>query len=60
MILSWQVTVPFRYMWLDEFFFELATYIFFFITAYKFRPGSDNPYLRLPSEDEDDLEMDEV
>ncbi|XP_071802788.1 protein GPR107-like [Asterias amurensis] len=55
-----KVTVPFRYMWLDEFFFELATYIFFFITAYKFRPGSDNPYLRLPSDDEDDMEMDEV
>ncbi|XP_038064114.1 protein GPR107-like [Patiria miniata] len=55
-----KVTVPFRYMWLDEFFFEIATYCFFVITAYKFRPGSDNPYLQIPSDDEDDMDMDEV
>ena len=47
-------------MWLDEFFFELATYAFFIRTAYKFRPGSDNPYLQVPSDDEDDIDMDEV
>ncbi len=44
-------------MWLDELFYELATYIFFAITAFKFRPGSDNPYLLIPDEDEEDIEM---
>ncbi|XP_041481241.1 protein GPR107-like isoform X2 [Lytechinus variegatus] len=57
-----KVTMPFQFMWLDEFFFELATYVFYVVTAYKFRPGTDNPYLQLPSddEDEDEIEMDEV
>lgn len=57
-----KVTMPFQFMWLDEFFFELATYVFYVLTAYKFRPGTDNPYLQLPSddEDEDEIEMDEV
>ncbi|XP_022085290.1 protein GPR107-like isoform X2 [Acanthaster planci] len=55
-----KIIVPFRYMWLDEFFFELATYSFFVITAYNFRPGSDNPYFQVPSDDEDEVEMEEV
>ncbi|CAH1787948.1 unnamed protein product [Owenia fusiformis] len=54
-----KITVPFQYEWLDELFKELATFIFFFTTGYKFRPASNNPYLQVPQEDED-LEMDEV
>ncbi|XP_077986317.1 protein GPR108-like isoform X2 [Glandiceps talaboti] len=54
-----KITVPFQYIWLNDFFTEVATYLFFFITAYKFRPASNNPYLQVPQE-EDDIEMDEV
>jgi len=56
-----RVTVPFQYTWLDNFFHESANLIFFVVTGYKFRPGCNNPYLRLPASDgEDDLEMDQV
>ena len=56
-----QVTVPFQYTWLDNFFHESANLVFFVVTGYKFRPGCNNPYLRLPaSDEEDDLEMDQV
>lgn len=30
-----KVTVPFQYAWLDEFFREMATYVFFVVTGYK-------------------------
>jgi len=45
-------TLPFRLMWLGEFFSELATLIFFCITGYKFRPAMNNPYFSLNSEEE--------
>ena len=55
------MTVPFQYTWLDNFFHESANLIFFVVTGYKFRPGCNNPYLRLPaSDEEEDLEMDQV
>lgn len=54
-----KITVPFQYQWLDEFFMNLATLVLFIMTGYKFRPGSDNPYLHVPQEDEE-VEMDEV
>ncbi|CAK9802559.1 Protein GPR107 [Anthophora plagiata] len=54
-----KITVPFQYEWLDEMFREMATYVFFVLTGYKFRPASANPYFTLPNEetnpaDEDD------
>lgn len=55
-----QITVPFKYVWLDQLFRELATFVFFVVTGYKFRPAEDNPYLQVPQEDEEDVEMDEV
>lgn len=57
-----RITVPFKYEWLDEFFFELATYIFFVMTASKFRPTLDNPYLQLAKafDDEEVVELDRV
>jgi len=56
-----RVTVPFQLTWLDNFFHESANLIFFVVTGYKFRPGCNNPYLRLPANDEEDeLEMDQV
>ncbi|XP_064648726.1 protein GPR107-like isoform X2 [Lineus longissimus] len=53
------ITVPFQFQWLDELFKETATFVFFVITGYKFRPATDNPYLQVPMEEEE-FEMDEV
>lgn len=53
-----RITVPFQYEWLDDMFREMATYVFFVLTGYKFRPANDNPYFRLAFDDEED--MDEV
>ena len=44
-------------MWLDELFKELATFVFFMMTGYKFRPASNNPYFSVPT---DDYDMEEV
>nr|CAD7443606.1 unnamed protein product [Timema bartmani] len=56
-----KITVPFQYEWLDEMFHEMATYVFFVMTGYKFRPASANPYFQLtPDDDDDDAEMDVV
>ncbi|CAG0897077.1 unnamed protein product [Darwinula stevensoni] len=54
-----RLTLPFRYEWLDEMFHEMATFVFFVLTGYKFRPASNNPYLQVPVEDEETVE-DEV
>jgi hypothetical protein len=40
-------TLPFRMVWLGNFFTELATLAFFCVTGYKFRPAPDNPYFSL-------------
>ncbi|XP_047543710.1 protein GPR107 [Vanessa atalanta] len=37
-------TVPFQYSWIDEMFREMATFVFFVMTGYKFRPAAANPY----------------
>lgn len=58
-----KITVPFQYEWLDEMFREMATYVFFVLTGYKFRPASANPYFTLNDElmqGDDDDEMDVV
>ncbi len=49
--------VPFRYEWLDETFKEMATFVFFVMTGYKFRPASNNPYFSVPT---DEYDMEEV
>eukprot|EP00095_Tigriopus_kingsejongensis_P002082 snap_masked-scaffold866_size86999-processed-gene-0.11 protein:Tk02082 transcript:snap_masked-scaffold866_size86999-processed-gene-0.11-mRNA-1 annotation:"protein gpr107-like" len=48
-----QITVPYQYEWLDEMFKEMATFVFFVMTGYKFRPASDNPYFSVPTDDYD-------
>ncbi|CAD6233002.1 GSCOCG00007090001-RA-CDS [Cotesia congregata] len=57
-----KMTVPFQYEWLDEMFREMATYIFFVLTGYKFRPASANPYFTVNDDlaGGDDDEMDVV
>ncbi|KAM3968650.1 LOW QUALITY PROTEIN: protein GPR107 [Aphomia sociella] len=39
-----KTTVPFQYSWIDEMFREMATFLFFAMTGYKFRPAAANPY----------------
>lgn len=51
------MTVPFKYEWLDKFFKEIATLVFFILTGYKFRPASDNPYLHVPREEDEDMDV---
>lgn len=36
---------------------EMATYVFFVMTGYKFRPAGNNPYFHVDSDDEN---MEEV
>ncbi|XP_030386522.1 protein GPR107 [Scaptodrosophila lebanonensis] len=49
-----QMTVVFQYAWLDEMFREMATYVFFVLTGYKFRPVSSHPYFTVPDDDDDE------
>jgi len=44
-------TLPFRWVWLGDFFTELASLCFYAITGYKFRPIPDNPFLSMDDED---------
>lgn len=52
-----KMTVPFQYGWLDEMFREMATYVFFVWTAYKFRPASHNPYFALSDDEDDEIDV---
>lgn len=49
-----QVTVAFQLAWMDEMFREMATYVFFVMTGYKFRPASSHPYFSVETDDEED------
>jgi len=55
-----KITVPFKYVWLDALCTELAALAFFIITGYKFRPAPTNPYLSVPEEEDEDIEMDQI
>ncbi|EOB05919.1 Protein GPR107, partial [Anas platyrhynchos] len=55
-----KIAVPFQWKWLYQLLDEMATLVFFVLTGYKFRPASDNPYLQLSQDDEDDLQMEAV
>lgn len=39
---------------------EGSTLAFFVLTGYKFQPAGDNPYLQLPQEDEEDMQMEQM
>ena len=49
------MTVPFQYSWLDAMFREFATYVFFVLTGYRFRPANSNPYFLLHDDGEEDI-----
>ncbi|XP_060862331.1 protein GPR107 [Metopolophium dirhodum] len=49
-----RMTVPFHLLWLNEFSRETATFIFFAMTGYKFRPTIANPYFQVASDVDDD------
>ncbi|XP_049645387.1 protein GPR108 [Suncus etruscus] len=55
-----RVAVPFQWQWLHQFLVEASTLAFFVLTGYKFQPAGDNPYLQLPQEDEEDVQMEQV
>lgn len=49
--------MPFKYAWMDELFKELATYAFFILTGYKFRPTTHSPYFNIRDLDDEDDEV---
>lgn len=51
-----RITTAFQYGWVDEMFKEMATYVFFVLTGYKFRPAMSHPYFTNDSDDEDDVD----
>lgn len=53
-----KITVAFQYGWLDEMFKEMATYVFFVLTGYKFRPASSHPYFTVDTDDDEEYETD--
>uniref|UniRef100_A0A9L0QYG2 G protein-coupled receptor 108 n=1 Tax=Equus caballus TaxID=9796 RepID=A0A9L0QYG2_HORSE len=55
-----RVAVPFQWQWLYELLVEVSTLTFFVLTGYKFQPAGDNPYLQLPQEDEEDLQVEQI
>ncbi|XP_058393989.1 protein GPR108 isoform X1 [Diceros bicornis minor] len=55
-----QVAMPFQWQWLYQLLVEVSTLAFFVLTGYKFQPAGDNPYLQLPQEDEEDLQVAEI
>nr|XP_054395444.1 protein GPR108 isoform X2 [Pongo abelii] len=54
-----QVAVPFQWQWLYQLLVEGSTLAFFVLTGYKFQPTGNNPYLQLPQEDEEDVQMEQ-
>ncbi|XP_073910549.1 protein GPR108 [Castor canadensis] len=55
-----RVAVPFQWQWLYQLLVEGSTLTFFVLTGYKFQPTGDNPYLQLPQDDEEDVQMEQV
>lgn len=48
------MTVPFHLLWVNELSREFATFVFFVMTGYKFRPTVANPYFQVTSDVDDD------
>ncbi|CAH8566081.1 unnamed protein product [Dicrocoelium dendriticum] len=55
------VTMSYSFAWVVELFKESITFLFFVSVGYKFRPISDNPYLLVPNdEDEEETVMERI
>lgn len=52
-----RLMVQFQYEWLDVFFQNTVTLLFFIFTGYQFQPAHSNPYFQLSNKD---LEMEEM
>eukprot|EP00736_Rhodelphis_marinus_P000045 Rmarinus@m.25252 len=46
-------TLPYTYKWVPLFFSEVAAFVFYCLTGYKFRPREENPYIKLAQDDDD-------
>ena len=44
--------LPYQYVWVGDLFSQFANVVFFVITGFKFQPTSDNPYLKISSDEE--------
>lgn len=55
-----RAVVPFQWQWLYQLLVEGSTLAFFVLTGYKFQPARDNPYLQLPQEDEEGMQIEQV
>lgn len=44
-------TAPYQYDWMSDAATEVATLLFYIVTAYKFKPFSDNPYFEVSTSD---------
>nr|XP_025717108.1 protein GPR108 isoform X1 [Callorhinus ursinus] len=55
-----RVAMPFQWQWLYQLLVEGSTLAFFVLTGYKFQPAGNNPYLQLPQEDEEDMQMEQI
>ncbi|KAH9284644.1 Uncharacterized protein ECG_03335 [Echinococcus granulosus] len=51
-----RMTTPFAWTWLVEFFEQTVTLAFYVSVGHKFRPFNDNPYLQLPTSEEQEAE----
>ncbi|VDM31010.1 unnamed protein product [Hydatigera taeniaeformis] len=51
-----RMTTPFAWTWLVELFEQTVTLIFYISVGHKFRPFNDNPYLQLPTSEEQEAE----
>lgn len=52
-----EATLPYKLIWLADFFTEAATLLFFCVTGWKFRPSENNPYFKLDDQDTEDIEL---
>uniref|UniRef100_A0A5K3EU78 G_PROTEIN_RECEP_F3_4 domain-containing protein n=2 Tax=Mesocestoides corti TaxID=53468 RepID=A0A5K3EU78_MESCO len=52
-----RITTPFGWYWLVDLFEQTVTLIFYTSVGFRFRPFSDNPYLQVPTDEDEDIVM---
>jgi len=48
--------LPYNLAWMNDFFNELATLLFYMMVGYKLRPAPNNPYLQVDTDDDAPVE----